>query len=1101
MSSSWQSPVHLPSRESPVRAMHAPGNAIVAAIDSTICSSLGQPITALAQFPRHVLCSSATSPLLFVYRGKTGTCEGIVPTRHARGLQFVCTDGDAVVSTGRCGSNGYPYISLFQARSPLQQAHRQPERYALGMDAAGASCNGAIGCPACSSTRRTSVVGGEVVMSDGLPVVDENVCMLQLAKLETVGSKHTTVTCMRVYAPGTVFVGLSDGACLALTSQTGSLTSIGISSEGSLTHASFPPMHPPTDVLRRSGGLALTVDTRSNMHLWEESLNESESLVGLRHSAHVSVVLAQCAVPSSLPRTSPMLSVLQGRATESARLSERARYPTTLVSVNESLALLCFTGTSSALLVDTAAMLMLPVSTGDDAITCSTSLSVPNYVALGTSRGDVCIYHMTHLQQGFPFPANVLAGANTCSTCSTDGGGSIDSGDCSNLKGVGVQRQGEVRVGDLLDIPLIPVCRLHGDVCSVSSISARLIIDPVVPLSDAYNHVRLVTGSEASILFLWRLTIPSESVPLVPTSLDVSAVPSAVSQLATVLDLDTSYCKNGDWPDQFTKAAGELAPHLVSGGGDDPGQVDAVAGVVDPCVSNATSCDPTGSDAPTGSCCNPVSAEAYPPLHAPSQIQSTAMQRHEYPSDLSVNTRGSTGGGVPLTPIATANWYAPPGACKSPAQAPVAGATATTPGTTHTPTGASRVGFSTSGYSHAGCLTHEGPASTLLHAHESVVQPEYLNGVLVAEWDDVEFEPDSPPLGSGQHGTVRRATWKGLQVAVKEVNVAVMPGCDTTLAHHMRRFQAEFNVHARIVHSFIVQLFAVARSRPIREGEVPRFGLILELGEVGSLATYLQTAEGKEVSTPDRLHWLQQVTAAIVRFHLALIQHGDIKASNVVLTRGEGAGGSSGRALPPTTLPTAKLCDFGCSGTSLDEVTDFRDRSPGAVLWLAPELLQVALHRTSRQAAVGETSCTRSGVSALAVPATSVATIEGQHLARAVDMYALGITMWEVLTGCVPYTNLRFPSWEALAAHVCSGGRPDPALLPCDTPKCIRDVMCRCWDADPSKRPLIGDVYHVMVEAKQAAATHARNNEVTCATAAAGTSSTTKTGTGGGPQV
>ena len=54
-------------------------------------------------------------------------------------------------------------------------------------------------------------------------------------------------------------------------------------------------------------------------------------------------------------------------------------------------------------------------------------------------------------------------------------------------------------------------------------------------------------------------------------------------------------------------------------------------------------------------------------------------------------------------------------------------------------------------------------------------------------------------------------------------------------------------------------------------------------------------------------------------------------------------------------------------------------------------------------------------------------------------------------------TLLPFPSTVAdctLIAHwVTSGHRPDLSAIPPDTPAELIDIMKRCWDAEPTKRP------------------------------------------------
>src|SRR5436853_1556629 len=62
--------------------------------------------------------------------------------------------------------------------------------------------------------------------------------------------------------------------------------------------------------------------------------------------------------------------------------------------------------------------------------------------------------------------------------------------------------------------------------------------------------------------------------------------------------------------------------------------------------------------------------------------------------------------------------------------------------------------------------------------------------------------------------------------------------------------------------------------------------------------------------------------------------------------------------------------------------------------------------------------------------------------------------MYEVCTGLPPYHDIGHE--EHLAIKVCQGLRPKSNYK---IPQLILDIIQKCWDADPSKRPKADELY------------------------------------------
>ncbi|RIA97739.1 kinase-like domain-containing protein [Glomus cerebriforme] len=66
------------------------------------------------------------------------------------------------------------------------------------------------------------------------------------------------------------------------------------------------------------------------------------------------------------------------------------------------------------------------------------------------------------------------------------------------------------------------------------------------------------------------------------------------------------------------------------------------------------------------------------------------------------------------------------------------------------------------------------------------------------------------------------------------------------------------------------------------------------------------------------------------------------------------------------------------------------------------------------------------------------------------DIYSFSMIMWEFTSGIPPYNN-KAHDYD-LVLDICKGERPEIIK---NTPKCYIDLMEKCWDSDPSKRPTI----------------------------------------------
>ena len=74
--------------------------------------------------------------------------------------------------------------------------------------------------------------------------------------------------------------------------------------------------------------------------------------------------------------------------------------------------------------------------------------------------------------------------------------------------------------------------------------------------------------------------------------------------------------------------------------------------------------------------------------------------------------------------------------------------------------------------------------------------------------------------------------------------------------------------------------------------------------------------------------------------------------------------------------------------------------------------------------------------------------LRGKEYTQASDIYGFGLIAYEICTGLPPYHDIAHD--EFLAVKICQGLRPKSDYK---IPQRILDVIKKCWDADPLKRP------------------------------------------------
>lgn len=228
------------------------------------------------------------------------------------------------------------------------------------------------------------------------------------------------------------------------------------------------------------------------------------------------------------------------------------------------------------------------------------------------------------------------------------------------------------------------------------------------------------------------------------------------------------------------------------------------------------------------------------------------------------------------------------------------------------------------------------------------------------------------PIGRGGTGTVYAAERVGGDFEQRLAVKILRRGLDT--ADVLERFRAERRILASLSHPNIARLYdggATDDGRPY---------LIMELVEGEPITEY---CDSRRLGIGERLRLFATVCRAVQHAHRKLIVHRDIKPSNILVT-GDG---------------TPKLLDFG---------------------------IAKLLHADP---ALRDTPLTRTGLRPMTPAYASPEQVRGDPITTAVDVYQLGLLLYELVSGRRPYRiESRSPQAFETAVREQDPERPSQAL-------------------------------------------------------------------------
>ncbi|CAE6453901.1 unnamed protein product [Rhizoctonia solani] len=257
------------------------------------------------------------------------------------------------------------------------------------------------------------------------------------------------------------------------------------------------------------------------------------------------------------------------------------------------------------------------------------------------------------------------------------------------------------------------------------------------------------------------------------------------------------------------------------------------------------------------------------------------------------------------------------------------------------------------------------------------------------------------PVSHGGFSDIYRGQLlNGTSVAVKALRVSV--DSISQNPKHLKHAARELHTWGRCAHPNVIQLFGLAIFRG-------RIGMVSPWMTYGILPRYLERVPGA-----DRLNMCVQICEGLSYLHRTRIVHCDLKGANILV---------SDEGIPVLT-------DFGNSSL-VDRTLGFTQTTSGpsfTIRWSAAEIIEETTSHT-----------------------------------KASDVYALGMTIYETVTGMVPYQGKS----ESNVIRLVTVKKELPErtkviLNDAGTVDKLWKLLTECWSFEPTERPSAAKVTEVM---------------------------------------
>lgn len=271
-------------------------------------------------------------------------------------------------------------------------------------------------------------------------------------------------------------------------------------------------------------------------------------------------------------------------------------------------------------------------------------------------------------------------------------------------------------------------------------------------------------------------------------------------------------------------------------------------------------------------------------------------------------------------------------------------------------------------------------------------------------------------IAHGTYGTVYCGNYDNQDVAVKLLDWGEDNSASTAETAALRAsFRQEVAVWHKLDHPNVTKFVGasmgtldlkIPTKTPSNDGSLPNRAccVVVEYLPGGTLKQFLIRNRRKKLAFKVVIQLALDLSRGLSYLHSKKIVHRDVKTENMLLDANR----------------TLKIADFGVARVEAQNPRDMTGET-GTLGYMAPEVL------------------------------------DGKPYNRKCDVYSFGICLWETYCCDMPFSDLSFA--EVSSAVVRQNLRPE---IPRCCPSSLANIMRKCWDANPEKRPNMDEVVRLL---------------------------------------
>ena len=261
-------------------------------------------------------------------------------------------------------------------------------------------------------------------------------------------------------------------------------------------------------------------------------------------------------------------------------------------------------------------------------------------------------------------------------------------------------------------------------------------------------------------------------------------------------------------------------------------------------------------------------------------------------------------------------------------------------------------------------------------------------------------------IGEGNSSDIFLGLYRGTEIAEKRLHLI-------NTERNILDFKREVTSFIILHHPYLLIFYGVI-------AEPKHLSIITEYCPGGNLHELLFKKKHIYLSWKTRKKFLLQIAKGMNYLHKnnPPILHRDLKSLNIFLTND---------LKKSSDITNVKIADYGLSIIYEKNKNGNINERVGTCHWMAPEVINCQKYTTKA------------------------------------DVYSYGIIIWEICTREMPYEYIN--DKETILYRVCfKNERPNLKRLGNDTPEKLKDLMIKCWDHDPNKRPGFDNVIQCIEE-------------------------------------